>query len=289
MTMQILWRLVLGLALLLPGAASSADYPVASDLYVNDLAEVLEPPEASRLRDALSRLQAGKGIQMTVLTIPIRSGYGDSASIESFATGLFNAWGIGRAQFNDGILVLVATEDREMRIELGAGYDQGYDVIAQDIVNNWFLPEFRDGNYAAGIEAGVGQVITRIAERHAADLPPEVLPVSIEERIESLIPWAIGGVFAAVLALKLFGRHVGDWTYRFRRCPTCGQRGLHREHLYPTDPATPTYGRISTTCRHCDYRDDRPWQVRSSGSSGGGGGGSFGGGRSSGGGATGKW
>lgn len=286
MIARILHRLGLCLALLLPGVAAAEPYPAHGDPYLNDLAEVIAPDAAGRLGKVLEDLRTRTGIQMTVLTIPSRGDYDDSPSIESFATGLFNAWGVGRAQFNDGILVLVATEDREMRVELGAGYDQGYDVIAQDIVNKRFLPEFRNGDYSAGIEAGVNEIVARIAERHAADLPPEELPADWSRRFGKYLPYAFGGLIAGVVATAMFGRRVGDWTWRFRRCPACGRRGLRREHVYPGDPATSAVGRISTTCRHCDYRDDRPWHVRSSRP---GGGGSFGGGRSSGGGATGKW
>src|SRR5690606_18788505 len=112
----------------------------------------------------------------TVLTIATRGDYDPSPSIEAFATGLFNAWGIGDASRNDGILVLVATNEREMRLELGAAYDQGYDVLAQDIVSRFFLPDIRDGDPARGIVGGSGEVMARIARRHAAALPVEALP-----------------------------------------------------------------------------------------------------------------
>ena len=96
--------------------------------------------------------------------------------------------------------------------------------------------------------------------------------------------------------MMLFGRYIGDWSYRFRRCPVCGRTGLHREHLGQNGtmtnldpaPAAGTGGVVVTTCTHCSYRDSQPWRISVS-SGGGSGGGSFGGGHSSGGGATGRW
>lgn len=275
----------------LGGAAHAEPYPAHGDLYITDLAAVLNAPEAARLRTELERLKAETGVEMTVLTIPSRSGYEAGGTLEDFATGLFNEWGVGRADRNDGILVFVATEDREMRIVLGKGYDQGYDVIAQDIVKRWFLPEFRDGNYGAGILAGSGEVITRIARRHSEGLAPDPLPAVSKGFFERLFPWVFGAIFAGVIGKIFLGRQIGDWSYRFRRCPTCGQRGLHRDHVGPADPAQPATGRIVTHCPSCRWRDERPWNraVGRSTTRRSGGGGSFGGGKSSGGGASGRW
>lgn len=282
----VLWLLV-GLG----GAADAAPYPAYSDIYVNDLADVLTAEDEAQLRAELDKLHVDSGVEMTVLTIPTRKTYEAGGTLEAFATGLFNEWGVGRADLNDGILVFVATEDREMRIVLGQGYDQGYDVLAQDIVKRWFTPEFRDGNYGAGILAGSGEVITRIARRHAEGLAPEAVPAASKGLLDRLLPWVFGAVFAGVIGKMFLGRQIGDWTYRFRRCPTCGQRGLHREHVAPQDPAQPNTGRIITRCPSCRWEDDRPRNraVGTSASRGSNGGGSFGGGKSSGGGASGRW
>ena len=265
--------------------AGAAPYPNHADLYVNDLADALDPAAIDRLRGALAKLKTETGVEMTVLTIASRGDYDDSASIEAFATGLFNAWGIGRKPFNDGILVLIAVEDREMRLELGSGYDQGYDVLAQDIVNRWFLPEFKNGNIAAGIAAGTTEAITRIARRHAEGLPAEAASTANRRWSDRVFPWVFWVFVGGIVGMGLFGRRLSDWSYRFRRCPQCGQKGLHRAHLIPPD-ATPQTGQILTTCRNCDYRDQQPWRIAQGGKDSGG---SFGGGRSSGGGASGRW
>lgn len=285
--MPTLFRLLLALTVLWPALLKAQEYPKHQDLFVNDYGGVLSADTVVRLRADLSKLKDDTGVEMTVLTIPMRGMYGSSASIESFATALFNNWGVGRKEFNDGILVLVAVADREMRLELGSGYDQGYDVLAQDIVDNWFLPEFRNGNYSAGVQAGVDQVINRIAKRHSAGLPAEKPAFSLGKLIAQYSGVLFAAVVAAIIGMAAFGQQLGDWAYRFRQCPTCGQRGLHREHVPPV--ANSQTGLIVTSCRNCNWRDERHWMVNRGSSRSDGSGGSFGGGSSSGGGASGKW
>ena len=261
-------------------------YPLHRDLFVNDYADVLPDADESRLRDELAALKRETGIEATVLTIGSRQDYDPSPNLETFATGLFNNWGIGDATRNDGLLVLVVAADREMRIELGSGYNQGYDVLAQDMVNRFFLPDFRNGDMARGIVAGTDETVARIARRHAENLPPEALPPATANRFSGA--WIPVALFVAFGAFMLLRRRIGDALYRLRRCPNCGRTGLRRVREVVAPPATDeaATGVEHVTCRHCTYRNDRPYRIVSSGSSGSG---SFGGGHSSGGGASGRW
>ena len=170
--------MVLALALV-PRSAAAEPWPLRSDPYVTDIAGVLPEDEESRLRAELAALRTETGVAMAVLTLRSRSDYDGSSTLAAFATGVFNAWGIGDGARNDGILVLVATEDRELRITLGAGYDQGYDVLAEDIAARHFLPDLRQGAAARSIMAGSREVMARIARQHAARLLPEAPPVTI--------------------------------------------------------------------------------------------------------------
>ncbi|WP_201161565.1 TPM domain-containing protein [Phaeovulum veldkampii] len=167
-------RLALGLVLI-PLPLLAEPWPAAQSPYVNDYAAVIEDAAEARIVTALTDLRAQTGIEATVLTLPTRQGYTPAPDIDTFATGLFNVWGIGDATRNDGILILVLTEDRDMRIALGAGYNPEYDIPAQDIINAVMLPAFRDGRYSQGIESGTREVVNRIARRHAG-LDPVALP-----------------------------------------------------------------------------------------------------------------
>ncbi len=273
------------LALLLPALAAAQEYPTYDNIRVNDQAGVIGDPAEERLTAALQRLEEETGVQATVLTMHTRWGY-PGESLEAFATGLFNDWGIGDATRNDGILILVLTEDREMRIELGSGYPAGYDAVAQEIIDDVFIPAFGKADFEAGIEAGATAVGDRIAREHAAGNAPQ--PVAGGSDAGDAVGIGLGGLVLAVFAgLALFGRRLTD---RFRRCPSCGARGIHtaRETLQSATRSSTGRGRKTVTCPHCGHEDISTYtisRIRSTSSSGG----SFGGGSSSGGGASGRW
>ncbi|MCV2870561.1 TPM domain-containing protein [Defluviimonas sp. WL0002] len=265
------------------GPLRSEVYPAYSDLFVNDLAEVINPVVEQRIRDELARLKAETSVEATVLTLASRGPYAPDMPLETFATGLFNSWGIGSAERNDGILILVVIDDREMRVELGSAYSQDFDTIAQDIVTRSFLPSFRAGDYGAGMERGVAEIDKRIARRRAANLGP--LPET-PFPTPKLVP--LVAVF--LVALYLLRRRLFDFGQRLRACPNCGRRGLLR-HRHTLRHATEQQGgieRIRTTCPSCDWSDETERSIsritRKKESAA-----KFGGGRSSGGGSSGKW
>ena len=264
-------------------------YPASTDGAVTDIADVLTPDAELRLNALLDSLRRDTGIEAAVVTLPTRKDYPPVVPLEAFATRLFNGWGIGDPARNDGILLLVLPDDRETRIELGAGYDQGYDVLAQDIVSRWLVPAFREGDYSNGIETGMEAVADRIARRHAARLAPEPLPDRPGTNGNRIGSWLFGIGFAAIAGFALFGRKIGDLAAGLKRCPACGQRTLNRSRstIVHAGPGTPGTARILTECRNCDHREEREERIGASGRQGGGGG--FSGGRSSGGGASGRW
>ncbi len=289
-------RLTLALALALaastlaPSRTAAQDYPAPLSPTISDYADVLDAATEARLTEALRLAREDPGTEIALVTIRRRAEYGASSSIEAFATGLFNAWGIGDADRNDGILILVATEDREMRLELGSGYPPVWDTVAENVVDNSFLPAFRDGDYARGIEAGTFAAIDRIARPFAQNRPPET------ESRWSLLKWIFEGPGAMIamvggIAALIFRKRIGDVVTRVRRCPTCGRRTLvRRREVKTAATASATgLGEQSIMCSHCDYRDSQTFIIPTRSRSSSSGGGSFGGGSSSGGGASGRW
>lgn len=155
-------NLFLFLILLAHNISFAQEYPNYSSVYINDFANILDPEREQRISQMLESTKNTRDVEITLVTINSQSTYGFSKNIEKFATGLFNTWGIGDAERNDGILILVAVQDRQMRIELGSGYPRRFDKEAKAIIDNYFLPAFKQGNYAAGIEAGTRETIERI-------------------------------------------------------------------------------------------------------------------------------
>ncbi len=280
-------RLILIALLIWPVFAQAQSWPVHENTYVNDYANVIDDEAEVRITRTLQALREETGVEATVLTIFTRSGYEIAGSLEEFSTGLFNNWGIGNPDKNDGILILVVSEDREMRIELGSGYPSEFNREAQDIIDFNILPAFKDDRMSDGIEEGTDVALTHIARAFAAgDAPPTR---SNGGNGGGLIGAIMGIIVAAGFAL-VFGRKIKN---RFKRCPQCGKREIHqkREVLELATTKDEGAGETVTTCSNCDYRDSRSYIIPmvtpfSSNSSSGG---SFGGGGSSGGGASGRW
>ncbi len=277
------------LSVMFPALVWAQAFPDYENTLVNDYAEVLDDALEARLKAEIQTLRDETGVQLTILTILTRSAYSHEGSFEDFATGLFNHWGVGDAEKNDGILVLVITEDRQMRIELGDGYTFGYSNLAGRIIDNEFIPNLSDGDYGKALEVGTAAIITDIAHRHALGEPaPEDLRTD-----SSPTPYIIGvfGVIIAVGGLLLFRRRIKD---RLTRCPECGRRGMHtvRHQEKAATRKAKGHGEEIINCLHCTYQYSQPYtisRITSSSSSGSSSGGSFGGGSSSGGGASGSW
>jgi uncharacterized protein len=277
-------------ALILALAAAPAwgqSYPESLTPWVSDHADLLDDAAETRLNDALRALREDPGTEIAVVTIGRRSDYGAHQSIETFATGLFNDWGIGDAERDNGILILVAVDDREMRIELGEAYSTAWDTVAENVIDNTFLPRFRDDAYQEGIERGTYATIDRIAVPFARNLPPPERGLR-----DWLAEWAPAIIFGTAFAGFLAAFAARVWTSHHPRCPNCGRRKTSRDTrtLEEASPDHPGEAEETVTCRNCDYRGTRtysvPYRTASSRSSGGSG---FGGGSSSGGGASGRW
>ena len=136
-------------------ASANAVYPNFTDTRLNDFANVIRPEHAVAIRTELTQLRDTTGIEAVVVTINSVSDYGrGDATIESFATNLFNSWGVGNAERNDGAMLLVAVKDRKMRIEVGSGFGQNLNAPTKRIIDNEIVPNFKQGDYSQGILAG---------------------------------------------------------------------------------------------------------------------------------------
>ena len=276
-------RLCLTLLLLLaPLAAAAQFYPDYESTTVNDFAGLIPEEQEAAISQQLTELRNDTGVEMTVVTLSRQDTFDPDASFEAFATGLFNHWGIGDKDKNNGIMVLVMHSDRVMRIELGSGYGNDWDSAAKQVIDRSFLPAFKNNNYAGGITAGVTDAIETIARPAAEGSEPPK-----GDGIGGAWPLLAMGLFGG---LFFFGRRIGDFFGRFRTCPTCGSRGTlrtSRKVLHRATKASAGSGRRTVVCSNCDYHNESMYTISRISSSGGSS--SFGGGSSSGGGASGRW
>ncbi len=148
--------LAVGIALFVqPGAAAEPDFPALTGRVV-DGANLLSPADEQELTDELRALEDKSSDQVVVVTLPSLQGY----SIEDYGYRLGRNWGIGTAKLNNGVLLIVAPNERKVRIEVGYGLEGTLtDALSKIIIENAILPKFRAGDYAGGIKDGVADII----------------------------------------------------------------------------------------------------------------------------------
>lgn len=158
--------------------------------WVTDQTGTLDPATRAQLEQQLVQLDQTKGAQLAVLVVPTTG----EDTIESYARRVFDQWRLGRARVDDGVLLVVAKEDRRLRIEVGYGLEGAIpDVLAGRIIREQITPHFKQDNYAAGIVAGVNSLIGLI---QGEPLPePQVQDDSGDEPYIMLIPLAIMSFF----------------------------------------------------------------------------------------------
>jgi len=267
---------------------AGAQFPAATGL-INDFAGVLAPDARAVLETRLQAYEHETGNEMVVAIFPSLGG----RTIADLAVRLFEQWGIGQRHKNNGILVVVAIQDRQVRIEVGYGLEGTIpDAQAGRIIRDLIVPKFRQADYAGGLGAAIDE-LSRLTGGSTSAYP---LPTPRPQGGPSpAIPWAV------LIALALLT--AGRWGYGTtqRRCPRCHAL-LRREGVKSVQRGVIT---ASYLCPRCGYKEVRTesgggqffgspgWFLGgggwSSGGFGGGGFGGFGGGGSGGGGASGSW
>jgi uncharacterized protein len=123
---------------------------------VVDQTGTLSSGDIAQLTQTLADLEKRKGSQIAVLIVPTT----DGEAIEQFSLRAAEAWKIGRKKVDDGALLVIAKNDRHLRIEVGYGLEGALtDVTAKRIIDEVITPKFRSGDFAGGISAGVNRMI----------------------------------------------------------------------------------------------------------------------------------
>lgn len=146
------------LALLAAPLSAQPKFPELTGRVVDE-AGILPPEVEARLTAQLAELEATTQRQLVVATVADLGGY----DISDYGYQLGRAWGIGDKERNDGALLLVAPNDRRVRIEVGYGLE-GYltDALSALIIQNEIIPRFRQGDFPGGIEAGADAIIAQL-------------------------------------------------------------------------------------------------------------------------------
>jgi uncharacterized protein len=169
---------------------------------VVDQTATLSLDEIAALEATLKNFEARKGSQVVVLMVPTTV----PEEIEQFSIRVAEAWKIGRNKIDDGAILVIAKNDRALRIEVGYGLEGVLtDVTANRIIDEIIKPKFRTGDFAAGISAGVDRII-RVVDGEPLPAPaPRRQGSGTFSQIDPLNPFVIfavivlGGIFRGVL------------------------------------------------------------------------------------------
>ncbi|HEY6240869.1 MAG TPA: TPM domain-containing protein [Burkholderiales bacterium] len=203
------WIGPIAAGLLLAASLAHGEVPVPPlKAHVTDLTGTLS---ASQFRDLDSRLadfERGKGSQIAVLMLPST----EPETIEQYSIRVADAWKIGRTRVDDGVILVVAKNDRKLRVEVGRGLEGAIpDAVAKRLVSDIIAPHFRSGDFYEGIAAGTDAVM-KLIEGESLPAPPSgVIINGVHRAID--FP-TIFGLFAALFLThaifrRLFGRVIG--------------------------------------------------------------------------------
>lgn len=272
-------------------AASAASLPSPTG-YVNDNAQVLSPGARASLEAELAAFEKETSTEIAVVTVPSM----DGDYIEHYAVQLFEAWGIGKNDRDNGILLLLAIEERKLRIEVGYGLEGALpDALAQRILDTEMTPLLKQGDYDGAVTAGVRAIAEATKGEYVAHEPLHDLSgseasylaffifyvlVRIAARV--LAPtrsWWLGGIIGAFFGIFIWGMLGLTLVSGAGFTVVVLLFGLMLDFIVSSGHAYATARGVTP-----------PWWAGGSGGRGGGGGFSgFGGGSSGGGGASGGW
>jgi uncharacterized protein len=138
--------------------ANAQTFPALTGRVV-DAANIIPDGEEAALIVKLKSLEDRTDRQLVVASVPSLEGY----PIEDYANRLFRSWGLGQKETDNGVLLLVAPNDRKVRIEVGYGLEPILtDAWSSVIINTLIIPQFRVGNYSTGIDRGVNMIIRQL-------------------------------------------------------------------------------------------------------------------------------
>lgn len=203
-------RISLFIVLIFTAALSGAEVAVPQmKSRVTDLTKTLSANQAARLEQKLAAFETKKGSQVAVLIIPTTQ----PETIEQYTIRVVEDWKLGRKAIDDGVLLLVAKNDKTLRIEVGYGLEGVLtDALSKRIIDENIVPKFRQGDFAGGINDGIDKILSVIA---GEPLPPpravkdSGTPHHSNALLDNVIPILIGLIVIGRIAQAQLGRLAG--------------------------------------------------------------------------------
>jgi len=174
---------------------------------VTDLTGTLNEQQRSALERTLEEFEARKGAQVAVLMVPSTQ----PETVEQYAVRVEESWKLGRKGVDDGVLLVVAKNDRKLHIEVGYGLEGVLpDAVAKRIIEEDIVPRFKQGDFYGGIRAGVDRIM-RVVEGESLPPPRARSPAqNISGHMDWLIPAILVLFFVGGILRAIFGRFLGS-------------------------------------------------------------------------------
>jgi uncharacterized protein len=197
----------LGLMLLLASSFAFAELVAIPELStrVTDLTQTLSPAEQAQLEQKLAAFEAKKGSQIALLIVPTTQ----PEDIAQYAIRVVEKWKIGREKVDDGVLVLIAKDDRKLRIEVGYGLEGAIpDLYAKRIISEVISPKFKQGDFYGGLDAGVDKIIGLV---DGEPLPePDAATFDGSSLMNYLPILMFGALISGLILRRIFGTFLGS-------------------------------------------------------------------------------
>lgn len=172
---------------------------------VTDLTQTLNPEQQVQLEAKLAAFEQDTGSQIAVLLVPSTQ----PEAIEQYSIRVVDSWKLGREKQDDGVLLLVAKDDRKMRIEVGYGLEGAIpDVITKRIIAEIMTPHFRQGDFYGGITQAVEQLM-RLIKGEQLPPPQRTKSAGKTELLDMLPALLIAALVLGSLMRAIFGKFLG--------------------------------------------------------------------------------
>ena len=172
---------------------------------VTDLTQTLSQPQQAALEAKLAAFEQKKGSQIALLIVPTTQ----PEDIAQYSIRVADAWKLGREKVDDGLLLLIATKDRKMRIEVGYGLEGPIpDLTAKRVINEVISPKFKQGDFYGGLDSGVDRLIGLV---DGEPLPEVVRPAISGSGLQNMLPILLfGGLISGMFLRRIFGTFPGS-------------------------------------------------------------------------------
>ena len=174
---------------------------------VTDLTATLAQDQLAALENKLAAFEQKKGSQIAVLLVPTTQ----PETVEQYAIRVAEQWKLGRKGVDDGVLLLIAKDDRKLRIEVGRGLEGALpDATAKRIIDEFVVPAFKQRDFAGGVNAGVDRIIKVVDGEPLPAAASKSGGASSNVTIDDTLAWgAIGVVFLGGILRSIFGVLLG--------------------------------------------------------------------------------